>query len=98
MGCFLAFGPLLSHLQYFCSRTVSWTTDFGVEILSVQLSNMLEAFFHFVGGATLEVCRPLVGFSQRCFPRSLRIAGWSHGFGNVMKQVAKSWGEWPKRL
>ena len=94
----LAFGPLLCHLEYFVGKVSSWTTDCGVEMLSVLFPNVLKAFIAWVDGRPLHLCRPLVDFSERCFPRSLRVAGWSHGFGNVMKKVGKANADWPQRL
>ena len=85
-GVWMVFGPLLKHMEYFCSKVLSWTTDFGVEMLSVLLPGVLVAFLAWNSGTLLQLCAPLVDFSVRCFPRSLRIAGWSHGLGNVMKK------------
>ena len=56
------------------------------------------AFLARMVGADLGHCRSLVDYSRRLFPGALRISGWSHAWGNVMKTIAKSHPCWPEIL
>jgi len=94
----LCFGPDEFHMKYFIDHCVCWTTDFGVEVHSIEVPNCLAAFMAWVAGKALSDCAVLVKFSQRLFFRSLRIQGWSHCYGNIMKRVAKSYLWWPEVL
>ena len=97
-GVWMAFGPSQDHMDYFRNKVRSWTTDFGSEFNSNLLPNVIEAFLFWITGASLELCRPLIKFSERCFPCSVRICGWSHALGNMMKVVVKTCLNWPERL
>ena len=97
-AAWLLFGPTLADMQYFVEHVVCWTTDLGVEACSIELPDCSLAFLAWVAGKALEECRPLVNHTRRLFYRSLRIAGWSHVVGNIMKQVAKSYFGWPEVL
>jgi len=94
----LCFGPLPVHLAYFCSKVTCFTTDFGIEMLSVEMVDVREAFLAWIAGRSLEDVRGLIRWGRRLFPRSLRIAGWSHACGNIMKKLAKSCVAWPEHL
>ena len=87
----LCFGPDLHLLRYFVDHVVCWTTDFGVESHSVEHPDCLTAFLYWVGGRNLQDCRQFVDWTSRLFKRSIRISGWNHSMGNVMKRVAKSY-------
>ena len=94
----LCFGPELRHMRYFADHVVCWTTDFGVEQHSVEVPDMLDAFFSWLGGNPLADCARLVNWDRRLFYRSLRIGGWNHGFGNTMLRIAKVYTWWPEML
>jgi len=79
-------------------HVVCITTDFGVEMRTLELPQCVDAFFAWMAGAPLEEVKPLIDWSRRLFPRALRISGWSHARGNLMKQVAKSNPTWPTIL
>ena len=96
-AAWLLFGPELRHMEHFRQKVRCWSTDNGVESLSVELPDCLSAFLAWVGGASMLSCAPLVKFSRICF-RSLRVNGWNHSCGNVMKRVAASYQRWPQVL
>jgi len=73
---------------------VAITTDSGVEQGTLNLPNLLPAFFRWVKGASLESCLVHVRHDQRLFPEALRLQGWGHSWGNIMKAVANSSPKW----
>ena len=91
-------GPETKELQWFCSHVRSLTTDFGVEMHLLDLPDMSAAMVAWAGGRALHRVRPLVQPDTRLFPRALRIAGWSHTMGGVMKGVAELFPQWPSSL
>ena len=97
-AAWLVFGPLLEHMQYFVDHVRCWTADSPVESYSIELPDCLHAFLAWVAGTALEDCRPLANHTRRLFYRSLRIAGWNHVVGNLMKKVAKTYASWPEIL
>ena len=51
-----------------------------------------------VGGASLLSCADAVDTTTRLLPNALRISGWSHGWGNLMSDVARVCPKWPTIL
>ena len=94
----LVAGPTEADIAYVCSKFRSLTTGFGTEVHLLETLDITAAFVAWIGGAPLEKLRPLVNHGVRLFPNALRIAGWSHAFGNIMKAIAESFGSWPKFL
>ena len=84
-----------ADLRYFCDHVVCICTDFGVEHLTVEMADCVDAFLAWVKGRELRLCRDLVNHACRLFPNSLRLAGWSHTIGGVMKAIAESFNGWP---
>ena len=76
----------------------SITTDFGVEVHTLELPNILQAFLSWHAGTPLEHVRGLVDHSSRLFYAALRIAGWCHCWGNLMKYIAEKSKRWPEVL
>ena len=64
-ACFLVAGPFFPEMDYVLSKVVSITTDFGVEIHTLELPNILKAFLAWHGGMALENVRGLVDHSNR---------------------------------
>jgi len=97
-SAWLCFGPTLQHMRYFVEHMTCWTTDMGTENQCVTIPDCLEAFLAWVGGLPLEACWPMIRFDRRLFHRALRVGGWNHSLGNIMKRVAKSCVFWPEAL
>ena len=95
---FLVAGPTPQALRTFCDHVISFTTDFGVEMHLLEMPDIIDAFVAWVSGVPLDRLRPLVNQNTRMFPRALRMAGWSHTLGGIMKEVANSMDEWPHSL
>jgi len=89
-------GPLHADVIYFCERVTSITTDGGIEVTTLTLPNILPAFFKWLQGEDLGSCLEDVRHDERLFPNGLRIIGWSHTWGNIMKTVAHSTPRWPE--
>ena len=70
----------------------------GTELGTVDVADFLEAFLQRLKGTPLRDCAPFVASSQKLFPRAVRISGWGHMFGNLMKTIANSTPEWPEIL
>ena len=94
----LSFGTDKATLRKFLDLVVSITTDFGVEMHTLEMPDILDAFYKWMSGTPLQEVRLLINYDRRLFPRCIRIVGWSHGLGNLMKEVAKSVHSWPVLL
>jgi len=94
----LVSGPDLEHLQQLCSLVVGITTDHGVEIKTIDMPDVTEAYFQWMQGTPLNELRHLVRWDRRLFPNAVRISGWSHAFGNIMRSTAESCKTWPTIL
>jgi len=91
-------GPTVETLQQLCSLVVGITTDHGVEIQTINMPDVTEAFVRWLDGEPLEATRHYVRYDRRLFPNAVRISGWSHAFGNIMKATAQSCPSWPDIL
>jgi hypothetical protein len=94
----LLFGPDEEMLRRVLLLVRTITTDFGVEMGTVDSPDFLKAWFARLGGAAPDICRSMVDCHTRLFPMCLRISGWSHAWGNLMKSIAKSCQQWPRIL
>lgn len=94
----LVAGPMEDDLRYCVDLVRSLTTDFGVEIHLLDMPDILPAFIAWVSGTPLGHCRALVNHNVRLFARAMRIAGWSHTLGNIMKAVGTAFPLWPPYL
>lgn len=74
------------------------TTDFGTEHLTVDLPDILKAFICWNQGTDLVACRVHVNHNRRLLWNCLRIVGWCHTWGNIMKTVAHVCPQWPRVL
>ena len=94
----LCFGPDWAAMSYFFSRVRSITTDNGVEMHTIEMPDILMAFMHWLAGVPLQDCAQYIDYSTRLFRNALRVTGWSHGLGNIMRDVAGKCSRWPKVL
>jgi len=97
-GIWLIAGPTTDDITWFCYNVRSFTTDFGVEMHLLDIPDVAEAMVAWAGGRPLHQVRILVKPDSRLFRRALRIAGWSHTMGGVMKGAAENMPEWPSFL
>ena len=88
-------GPTEADLEYVCSKVRSLTTDFGVEVHLLEMPDITRALIAWIGGKSLHQVAPMVQHESRMFSRALRMAGWSHTLGNIMKAVALGFDQWP---
>ena len=92
----LVAGPEVGSLRHFCDHVISFTTDFGVEMHLLEMPDIADAFVAWVTGAPIgHQLRSLVNQDRRMFRRALRMAGWSHTLGGIMKGVAQKMADWP---
>ena len=91
-------GPDETTLRYLLTKIGSTCTDMGIEHMTLQCPDVLQAFLSWVGGAPLETCRTQVNHDKRLLENAIRLAGWSHGMGNVMSIVSKKVPGWPEKL
>ena len=96
---FLVIGPIWTLMRIFTDHVESFTTDGGIELGIAQCPDILEAFFAWINGRPLEDCRILVNPNTRLFfKRCLRIIGWNHTLGGIMKSICKVAPSWPEVL
>ena len=94
----LVAGPWFCDLAWLLDKVHGITTDFGGEIRTIEVPDVLRAFLAWNAGSTLATCQKLVVPARRLFQQALRIGGWSHANGNLMKKVAESYLYWPHML
>ena len=92
----LVAGPWFCDLAWLLSKVRGLTTDFGHEIRTIEIPDVLKAFLAWNAGASLQHARGLVNHGARLFARALRVGGWSHANGNLLRKVAQSYIHWPK--
>jgi len=85
-------------LLYLCSKVASVCTDFGTEMHTIEMRNVSAAYCVYMDGADLEECRRRVDTTQRWLPNAVRISGWSHTMGNIMRETAEASPRWPTLL
>jgi len=95
---FLVAGPTFEDMSYCLDHVWGITTDFGTEIRTLELPYILVAFLAWIDGRPLLECRPLVDYSRRLFYNAMRVIGWGHSWGNLMKAVCKACPQWPRVL
>ena len=95
---FLVAGPFFCDLRWLVSKVAGITTDFGVEMKTIELPFILSAFIAWHEGRDLLACRPLVDHNRRLFQYALRLSGWGHLWGNLMKSMAENGTRWETSL
>ena len=94
----LVAGPSADDVRWFCSLVSSLTTDGGVELHLLEVPDIVDAMTAWIAGAALADVRPLVRQGRRVFRKAMRLAGWSHQKGNLMKKSAGRFSKWPRFL
>ena len=87
-------GPDHATIAYVCSKVMSVTTDFGTEIHTLEMVDVTRAYCMWMAGKPMEQLHGFVNREQRWLPFAIRISGWSHTYGNMMKHVAESCPDW----
>ena len=91
-------GPGYNEVAHVCSKITSVTTDMGVEMGTVTLPDFILAFCKYMEGVPANALSGYVDRSVRWLPAALRLAGWGHAYGNMMKATAMSVQRWPQLL
>jgi hypothetical protein len=94
----LMIGISLEHLQWICDMIQSITSDMGTEIRLVDTPNILRAWLRRRMGIPMELLGAGIDLSSRLFSNAIRISGWSHMFGNLMKHALHCMSNWPQYL
>jgi len=94
----LVAGPDAKTIRYCLRKVASVCTDFGTEVHTLEMRDVVDAYCAYMEGAPLEHCRTLVDVNKRWLPWALRVSGWSHTFGNIMRHTAESTTRWPRVL
>ena len=76
----------------------SFTTDFGNELHILEVPDVVSALVLWVDGVDLSRLRFKVRHECRLFAKAMRIGGWSHTMGNIMKSLASRFKDWPQNL
>ena len=59
--------------------------------------DVLDAFYEWLKGRPIIECARFIRAGTRLFPNAIRIGGWSHTFGGIMKRLCTLIPEWPRR-
>jgi len=97
-ACWLIAGGSRESLEYFVSKVGCICTDMGVEMHLLLTPNILAAFWAWVQGGDLVTVCDLVSMDTRLFFNAIRISGWSHVMGNLLKTIFARCPEWPDYL
>ena len=85
-------------LTWFFSHVVSITTDYGVELSTALVCDVVKAFVLWLRGVPITELHSYVKKGSRLMPYALRMGGWSHSLGNSMKDVCSFFPEYPNYL
>ena len=91
-------GPTPELVRWVCLKIRSFTTDFGVEMHLLEAPDVVDAYCAYMSGIPLLQCRSRVKHGIRMWPHALRLAGWSHTQGGIMKAAAQAFPLWPRYL
>ena len=94
----LVAGPSEEAVQFFFEKVASIVTDHGTELQLLTVPNLVKAFIRWNSGVPLAHCASLVDDSSRLMPNALRISGWCHAWGNLMKEILHVCPRWPTVL
>ena len=93
---YLLVGPVYHHLCFLLGKVRSVTTDMGTEIGFIDCPNFVDAFLRRLQGEPLASLQ--VDKESRLLPNAVRMSGWSHMFGNLMKFCTRCITCWPNCL
>jgi hypothetical protein len=91
----LVVGSSIKDIRNFFSLVTALTTDMGTEIGLIECPDVVEAYIRRLEGATMAVALATVDPASRLFPRAVRIPGWNHIYGGIMKKCTEEH-DWPK--
>ena len=91
----LVLGPNPDKFKWFCSKVTSFTTDLGTEFGITNVPNLLPTFLRYNVGVPMAVASAFCTEGSKLFPKSIRLPGWGHTFGNLMKGAMKQFPSWP---
>ena len=94
----LVAGPDPDTIRYCLHKVISITTDFGTEVHTIEMVDMVAAYCAYMEGSDMTKLRSAVNQEERWLPFALRLSGWSHTLGNIMKHTAESATRWPDVL
>ena len=77
---------------------MSISTDAGIELNTLLMTDTLSAFLHWMGGEELSQCARYIKVNARLMPFAIRISGWSHGMASVIENITNRWEGWPDCL
>jgi len=95
---FLTCGPEVANLRYAMSKMVSVTTDNGVEVNLILTPDVLEAFYAWIRGTPITDVGPFVDHTHHLMQEAIRIIGFGHTMGGIMKDICEADEDWPKLL
>jgi len=95
---YLVAGPFYDVIRYAIDKVISITTDHGVELRTLELPDVLQAFLEWNMGRALADCHRFVNHDVRLFRNALRISGWGHAWGNLAKLICAVCPSWPHIL
>ena len=91
-------GPLFCDMCWLLSLVRTITTDMGGESRTLDTPDLLLAFLQWLNGKPLPDCRILIKADRRLFQRALRISGWGHAWGNLLKHLVTKDVLWHRHL
>ena len=94
----LCFGPSQDSMDCFLDLVAAITIDSGTEVRTLEVPYFLHALLAWISGRPLDERRRFVEHDRRLFRRALRIAGWGHTMGNIMKELMRRFASWPELL
>ena len=83
----LVCGPLFCDMNFLFSKVRCVCTDFGTEQKTIEMPDILKAFLAWRSGRDLHQCKQFINFDRRLLYNALRVGGWSHAYGNLMKAL-----------
>ena len=92
----LVAGPTEAGLRWILGKVVSVTTDQGNEIGLGVVPDIVPCFMRWLQGRNLTTMARSVPKASRMMPRAIRIVGWNHTLGNIMRQSVEKSPEWQK--
>ena len=100
-GLWLMGGPLYCDIAWLISVVYGVCTDFGTEQHTVEVPDIVRSLLAWMSGKPLAECRTLINFDRRLLWRALRVGGWGHAVGNLMKNLCEKdplWTRYRPRL
>jgi len=95
---FLTCGPERESLEYCMSKLVSATTDNGTEVNLVIIPDIMQQFYAWMRGTPIEEIKAPEVEGTRLMKETLRIIGFGHTTGGIMKEIAEADPDYPKYL